>query len=286
MFFLHAPQTPDDPDRRHFAARIGHGVSTDLRLWEVRGDALAPGPAGSWDDLATWTGSVVPHPEGGWAMLYTGVSSREQGLVQRIGLARSDDLSVWVKYPGNPVIEADPSWYELLDTDVWFDQAWRDPWLARDPDRGVFYALITARARRGPPNGRGVIARATSPDLVAWEVGPPLSAPDGFGYMEIPQVLYQEGLWHLLFSAPAWRRRRDPGRTAPGRFMQSRTGSMVPTRRWPHSSATKLDLSTVPRSWSETPGCGVSHSAIGTVRAASSGNSPTRCRSCSVRTAR
>ena len=30
VFYLHAPQTPDDPDRRHFSARIGHATSADL----------------------------------------------------------------------------------------------------------------------------------------------------------------------------------------------------------------------------------------------------------------
>lgn len=212
VFFLHAAKTPDDPDKRHFSARIGHAISPDLISWEVKGDALALGPAGDWDDMATWTGSVIAHPEGGWAMLYTGVSSSEQGLVQRIGLARSHDLYTWIKHPENPVIEADARWYEMLDTEIWFDQAWRDPWLLQDPDSGLFHAFITTRASKGDPRRRGVIGHAISSDLIDWDAGPPILAPEGFGYMEVPQVFLAEGHWHLLFSAPAWAQatRRPP----------------------------------------------------------------------------
>ncbi len=211
LFYLHAPQTPDDPDKRHFAATVGHAVSTDLVRWDVLPDVLGPGPAGSWDDVATWTGCVVPHPDGGWAMLYTGVGSAEDGLVQRIGLARSADLRTWVKHPQNPVVEADPRWYEMLNLDVWFDQAWRDPWVVLDASSVLFHAFITARSNAGDPNQRGVIGHATSPDLASWVVGPPIRSPQGFGYMEIPQVFYLEGRWHLLFSAPAWAQEARPG---------------------------------------------------------------------------
>ena len=218
VFYLHAPRTPDDPDRRHFAATIGHAVSADLITWEHLTDAFGPGPPGSWDDLATWTGSVVAHPAGGWAMLYTGVSTEEQGLVQRIGLARSDDLLSWAKHPDNPVLEADPTWYELLDSDVWFDQAWRDPWLVLDHDSGVFHVFVTARARAGNPGQRGVIGHATSTNLIDWDIGPPIPTPAGFGYMEIPQIFSMQGRWHLLFSAPAWAQEARLGPRCTGTF--------------------------------------------------------------------
>ena len=80
MFYLHAPQTPNDPDQRHFSASIGHAVSRDLRSWGEQSIALRPGALGAWDDMATWTGSVVADLRGGWAMLYTGIAT---GMVQR-----------------------------------------------------------------------------------------------------------------------------------------------------------------------------------------------------------
>ena len=48
-------------------------------------------------------------------MFYTGTSSAEGGLVQRIGLATSSDLITWTKHPDNPVMVADSRWYEGLD---------------------------------------------------------------------------------------------------------------------------------------------------------------------------
>lgn len=200
LFFLQAPRSLGDPELRHWNVTIGHAVSTDLTTWERLPDALGPGPAGAWDDYTTWTGSVHAFG-GGWAMLYTGTSRAENGLVQRIGLATSPDLVGWTKHPANPVLEADPTRYELLDLDVWHDQAWRDPALIEAPD-ATFHAFITARVPYGPTLERGVIAHATSDDLVTWEIGDPVVGPGEFGHMEIPQSVAIEGRWHLLYSVP------------------------------------------------------------------------------------
>ncbi len=211
LFFLQAPHDIGDPDLRHWNVSIGHAVSTDLAHWELLPDALRPGEEGSWDDWSTWTGSIVRH-DGNWCLLYTGTSSREDGLVQRIGLARSDDLMSWQRHPG-PVLEADPRWYETLEDRTWHDQAWRDPWIHRDTD--TFHALITARSRTGAVRERGVIGHARSGDLVHWEVQPPLTGRLGFGQMEVPQLLPVEGRWYLLFSSDgetqSGRRRSGPG---------------------------------------------------------------------------
>jgi beta-fructofuranosidase len=164
-------------------------------------DALRPGPPGAWDDLATWTGSVIEH-DGRWYMLYTGISGAERGLVHRIGLAVSDDLMTWRKHPGNPVLQADGRWYELLDLTSWRDQSWRDPWLFRGRD-GLFHVLITARAGDGAADGRGVIGHARSRDLVRWQVLPPVTAPGEFAQVEVPQLVRLDGHRHILFSACA-----------------------------------------------------------------------------------
>ncbi len=200
LFYLQAPRSLGDPELRHWNVSIGHAVSTDLTTWEVLPDALGPGPSGAWDDYTTWTGSVHGF-DGGWAMLYTGTSRVEDGLVQRVGLATSRDLVTWTKHPANPVLEADPSRYELLDLDVWHDQAWRDPALMAGPD-GRFHAFVTARVPAGPTFRRGAIAHATSADAVAWEVGDPVVGPGDFGHLEIPQVIQIGERWHLLYSVP------------------------------------------------------------------------------------
>jgi beta-fructofuranosidase len=202
LFYLQAPRSLGDPQLRHRNASIGHATSRDLKRWQVLPDALAPGPQGSWDDLATWTGSVIER-DGGWHMLYTGTNRSESGLIQRIGLAVSDDLERWEKHPGNPVIEADGRWYELLDRDRWRDQSWRDPWLYDHGRDGTVHALITARARTGSPDGAGVIAQARSNDLTTWEVLPPLTEPGDFAQVECPQLVSAGGRHHILFSCLA-----------------------------------------------------------------------------------
>ena len=202
IFFLQAPKTLGDPNLRHQNATIGHAVSRDLTSWTVLADAFGPGPAGAWDYIATWTGSVVEH-NSTWYMLYTGVSSVDGGAVQRIGLATSPDLATWTKHADNPVLVSDHRWYEKLDRASWREQAWRDPWVVRDPDRTGFHALITARAAHWPADGRGVLGHATSDDLVSWTVHPPLSEPGDFGHLEVPQVEVVDGAAVLIFSIAA-----------------------------------------------------------------------------------
>jgi beta-fructofuranosidase len=219
IFYLQAPRSLEDAELRHWHVSVGHAVSQDLWAWQILPDALRPRPADGdhFDNYTTWTGSVIEH-KGIWYLFYTGGRRSEKGLVQRIGLATSTDLVRWEKHPENPLIVADRRWYELLDLDLWHDQAWRDPWVFRHPERGDFHALITARVNHGPADGRGVIAHARSDDLIHWEVLPPVTEPGDFGHMEVPQVVEIEGRTFLLFSAQAsvhsarWRERtgREP----------------------------------------------------------------------------
>jgi beta-fructofuranosidase len=212
LYFLMAPISLGDPELRHRNARIGHAVSRDLREWEFLGEALGPGAPGAWDDLATWTGSVIRVADG-WQMYYTGVNRAENGLVQRIGRATSTDLHEWTKDDGF-VLEVDERWYEQLDLDVWFDLTWRDPWVYFDEDAGEYRMLVTARAREGAVDARGVVGLARSSSLDEWEVLPPIASPSEFGHMEVPQLERIGDRWYLFFSAYEWAhsaRRVDAG---------------------------------------------------------------------------
>jgi len=199
VYFLYAPRLLLDPERRHHSASIGHAVSTDLRSWRRLPDALGAADTPAWDDQAVWTGSTVRGPDGRWYLFYTGINRAERGLVQRIGLAVSDDMTSWHRHGPGPLVEADPAWYELLDPAAWYEQAWRDPWVFPDPDGDGWHMVLTARANQGPAGGRGVIGHATSPDLLQWTVQPPLSQPAGFGHLEVPQVAVVDGQPLLLF---------------------------------------------------------------------------------------
>jgi beta-fructofuranosidase len=242
LFFLQAPRSLGRPSLRHRNASIGRAVSTDLRTWQVLPDALVPGPAGAWDDIATWTGSTIRHGET-WYTFYSGTSTIEQGRIQRVGLATSSDLVEWTRHGAGPIIEADPRWYEVEDTESWRETSWRDPWVLPDPAGDGFHALITARSAEGPPDGRGVIGHAWSADLLSWEVRPPLSEPGEFGHLEVPQVEVVDGTPVLIFSCAATdfcaaRRSRRPYETT-GSFLAVGESLLGP---WDITAAQRLEV--------------------------------------------
>jgi len=214
LFFLYASRALRDPHARHYRASIGHAVSSDLVHWERVVDALVRSDAPAFDDLATWTGSVVQHPDGRWFMFYTGASldPASGANIQSIGYAVSSDLYTWDKAPG-PVLEADGRWYEKWAPPPegnWHDEAFRDPWVFADPAGDGWHMLITARSAFGPDSDpsdrvdRGVVGHAWSPDLESWELREPLSSPgQGFGQLEVFQTHVVDERQVLLFNCMA-----------------------------------------------------------------------------------
>jgi beta-fructofuranosidase len=200
LFYLKAPRALGDPELRHRRAGVGHAVSRDLRTWTPLPDALRAGARPAPDDVAIWTGCVVGPVQGRWHLFYTGTSEVDGELVQSTCLATSPDLVSWTRDPANPVLRADPRWYEVRGGG-WPGEHWRDPWVYRDPDGDGWHMLLTARARIGPADDRGVLGAAWSPDLRHWTARPPRSVPGaGFGQLEVTQVEVVEDRLVLLFS--------------------------------------------------------------------------------------
>ena len=199
LFHLKAPRSLLDPQLRHSNPRIGHAVSTDWRNWDILPDALAPTTTSeSWDDLTTWTGSVVRGPDR-YHLFYTGGSRAQGYMVQRIGRADSDDLIHWERFGDQPLVTADSRWYESVDGCTGHEQHWRDPWVYADPSGNGWHMLITARLP-GSERGRGVVAHATSTDLTVWTVQPPLTKPGPFDQLEVVQTVTVDGKHYLLAS--------------------------------------------------------------------------------------
>ena len=206
LFYLHAPKSLGDPDLRHRNAAIGHATSSDFVRWVDHGVVLTRGPAGAPDESATWTGSVLRDPSGQWRMYYTGArfAPGARANVETVLMATSDDLFTWAKAP-SVAIAAEHPWYETLSDDTWHEEAWRDPWIVRDPHGAGWHMLLTARARFVPdgadPMDRGVIGHAVSDDLDTWTVVEPLSEPGaGFGHLEVPQLTTVDGRDVIVFS--------------------------------------------------------------------------------------
>jgi beta-fructofuranosidase len=137
-------------------------------------------------------------------MFYTGTSREDGGNIQRVGAAISEDLITWTKLDSNPLVEADPAFYELYSPEIWHDQAWRDPWIFRHEDE-FWHMLVTARSDHGDPKTRGVIGHARSRNLRDWHVLKPLSVPGkDFGQLEVFQYEIVDGVPIVVFCC-GWR---------------------------------------------------------------------------------
>lgn len=184
---------------------IAHHVSTDMINWQELPDAITGGEPGAFDAYALYDLHVTSHA-GRYYLFYTGLDRPHgRGQIQATGIAISDDLIHWQRYEGNPVITADPRWYEQQVPDeatyqekdrgrMWF----RDPWVMRDPVSGQWTMAVGARTAGGHPDRRGCVAWATSPDLLHWTPQPPLYAPRRFHTLECPVLLPHGERWYLI----------------------------------------------------------------------------------------
>ncbi len=216
---------------------IAHAVSTDGLRWRRVNNALFIGDPGSWDDLMLWTMAVSPDPHraGRWRMFYTGLSRREQGNVQRIGLAVSDDLFHWYKTPvhwtdergpHDPAavlkareiaiqqevscrfskldsashfpIEADPRFYEASADDGRRWVSFRDPYYYREADRG--WLIMAARTNEGPLVRRGCVGVMEEIEEGEFEARPPLHHPGLYDDIEVPNLLKIDDEYYLIGS--------------------------------------------------------------------------------------
>jgi len=170
------------------AVALGHAVSNDLLKWTELPVALYPGPEGSIDDLDLLTGCTFVH-KGKYYLYYTARKRSEEGRIQRICLATSEDTIQWTKHP-KPVIEPDPRWYEAGDC--------RDLVVVRHPQTGEFHGFYTTRIPAKELVESAVIAHVSSRDLIHWTHEPPVFAPRTYGILEEPDVFYLDGRWWMI----------------------------------------------------------------------------------------
>ena len=201
-WFLKAPKSIGDPNLRHWHVSHGHATSVDLINWEIQGTCFTPATKGNFDDYTIWTGSTVKGDDDKWHYFYTGTSHAEDGKVQRIGHAISNDLHKWERVDDGlclVLVGENANHYETNWEERWFDRAMRDPWVMKDPASNGWLMYFTARSsREGEANDTGCIGFAKSNDLYEWKLEAPVFI-GGWGQLEVPQVFNYQDKWYCLF---------------------------------------------------------------------------------------
>ncbi|KAA5542646.1 glycosyl hydrolase [Roseiconus nitratireducens] len=207
---------------------VAHAVSNNCFDWRRVENALFLGDPGSWDDSMLWTVHVTPHPHrtGAWRMFYTGLSRRDHGLKQRIGMAESDDLYRWRKAPVSwqdrrttlpyqlpgrppqPPFDYDPESCFPLSPDRKYYEAeadegrhlvsWRDPFFYNENGKG--WLLAAGRVNTGPIVRRGCVGVMEETKPNHFEVRPPLHHPGLYDDVEVPNLIKLDGDYYLIGS--------------------------------------------------------------------------------------
>jgi len=204
IYFLKADKALGDPHLRHRHVSVGHATSTNLIDWNYLGTCFKPRTCAGFDDWTTWTGSLIKGKNGLWHLFYTGTTSSDGGLKQRIGHATSTDMHNWSRIGEKAALDISGPDYEEYTPGHWHDRAMRDPHVIHDPDGDGYLMFFTARVPNiAEPNAGGSIGFATSPDLYNWTLQPPVFRGGLFGQMEVPQVTRIGERWYCLFCTDA-----------------------------------------------------------------------------------
>ncbi|EMI23321.1 MULTISPECIES: glycoside hydrolase family protein [Rhodopirellula] len=207
---------------------IAHAVSNNCFSWRRVENALFIGDPGSWDDSMLWTMHVSPNPHrpGSWRMFYTGLSRRDHGAKQRLGMAESDDLYCWTKapvawedrrsalpydLPGRPPqppfkqdmkscfpLSPDREHYESEIDEARNWVSWRDPYYYHENGRG--WLLAAGRVNHGPIVRRGCVAVMEEVQPNKFEQRPPLHHPGLYDDIEVPNLFKINGDYYLVGS--------------------------------------------------------------------------------------
>lgn len=216
---------------------IAHAISDNALNWRRVDNALFIGDPGGWDDLMLWTMHVTPDPHepGRWRMFYTGISRRDQGKVQRIGLAFSDDLYHWVKadvdwedrrgmHDPQHILEIRAKLQSVVSTNIKARQnpdscfplepeedyyesspenernwvSFRDPFYFHEGDHS--WLLMAARVNEGPLVRRGCVGLMEEVAPNHFRALPPLHAPMIYDDIEVPNLFRIDGDYYLIGS--------------------------------------------------------------------------------------
>ncbi len=176
---------------------IAHAISQDGFTWKRVKNALFVGHPGAWDDDMLWTMHTAIYQDQ-FHLFYTGLSLRERGMMQSIGIAVSDDLMDWTKIRNSrfPVRSQAP-YYEDTQNNPRQWLSFRDPFYYQEDDR--HFLLVCARSATGPLSRRGCVAvlEMTDNELISL---PPLLYPRMYDDIECPCLFRIKDNYYLVGS--------------------------------------------------------------------------------------
>lgn len=161
---------------------IAHRSSRDLVHWKEHPLVVNRGAAGTPDSDNIATGCVVEH-DGKYFCFYTGN--------QNVCLATSSDMDKWKKHAANPLLAGDDKVYEKAN--------FRDPFVFWNAEEKIWWMLLGSRVLDEPRQRSGCVGRATSRDLLTWQLQPPLWSPRLGPYCDCPQLTKHGARWYLFF---------------------------------------------------------------------------------------
>ena len=162
-----------------------HDSSTDLIHWQHHPLALAI--TEPWEG-SICTGSVFYNQ----GIFYAFYPTRMRDRTERLGVATSRDAIHFTKHLPSPFALPGPEYSPYH---------YRDPFVFRDPDTGLFHMLITsmvASPEAGQPGG--CLAQLVSPDLQTWKTREPFLISEIPGAPECSDLFTWNGWSYLIFS--------------------------------------------------------------------------------------
>ena len=94
------------PVKTGYNATVWYATSPDGVRWTEKGESVAKGGAGAWDEASVFTPNILV-AEGKYWLFYTGISKTPKVKPDsKIGIAVSDSPDgPWTRLPNNPVLK-------------------------------------------------------------------------------------------------------------------------------------------------------------------------------------
>lgn len=174
-------------------ASIGLAWSDNLQRWQLDPFCLQAKDGAAWEQGGLYKSCLVSHL-GRYYMFYNAKNRDEWPWLEQIGLAVSDDLVSWKRYPESPVLPVGGS-------GAWDECFASDPYVLRTGDTWVMFYYGLAK------DGHARDGVAFSEDLLHWEKAPePLvdvGAPGSLDsqYAHKPAVFFSKGTLYHYYCA-------------------------------------------------------------------------------------